>query len=50
MAYVDVSPPNDNTGFGFGTWSNYPYFHQKKIVAVSSMERGLFVLQPQVGA
>ena len=26
-----------------------PYFAQKKIVAVSSMDRGLFVLRPQVG-
>ncbi|HEX6417867.1 MAG TPA: choice-of-anchor B family protein, partial [Acidimicrobiales bacterium] len=50
VGWFDLYPENDNATFEGGTWSNYPYFHQKKIVAVSSMERGLFVLQPQVGA
>ncbi len=49
-AFFDVYPLNDNPTFEGGTWSNYPYFHQKKIVAVSSMERGLFVLQPRLGS
>jgi len=49
LAYFDLYPENDNTSFEGGTWSNYPYFHQKKIVAVSSMDRGLFVLQPRLG-
>lgn len=49
-AYFDVYPENDNGTFEGGTWSNYPYFHQKKIVAVSSIDRGLFILRPRVGA
>jgi choice-of-anchor B domain-containing protein len=47
--FFDVYPENDNPTFEGGAWSNYPYFHQPQIVAVSSMERGLFVLRPQVG-
>lgn len=50
VGWFDLYPENDNATFEGGTWSNYPYFHQKRIVAVSSMERGLFVLRPQVGA
>jgi len=49
VAYFDLYPDNDNLTFEGGTWSNYPYFHQKKVVAVSSMERGLFILQPRIG-
>jgi choice-of-anchor B domain-containing protein len=48
-AFFDVYPENDNASFEGGTWSNYPYFHQKKIVAVSSIDRGLFVLRPRGG-
>lgn len=48
VAYFDVFPDGD-AGFN-GTWSNYPYFHQKKIVAVSTMDRGLFILQPRIGS
>jgi choice-of-anchor B domain-containing protein len=44
LAYFDVYPENDNPSFEGGTWSNYPWFHQKDVVAVSSMDRGLFVL------
>ena len=43
--YFDVYPENDNASFEGGTWSNYPYFSQNRIVAVSSMDRGLFVLR-----
>ena len=50
VAYFDTYPENDNTSFEGGTWSNYPYFHQKKVVAVSSMDRGLFILQPRIGS
>ena len=39
----------NNASFEGGTWSNYPYFRQKKVVAVSSMDRGLFILQPRIG-
>jgi choice-of-anchor B domain-containing protein len=48
IAYFDVYPQNDDPIFE-GTWSNYPYFRQKKIVAVSSIDRGLFVLRPRGG-
>ena len=50
VAFFDVYPENENTSFEGGTWSNYPYFKQKKLVGVSSMERGLFLLQPRLGA
>jgi len=48
VAYFDVYPEDDNPTFDGGTWSNYPYFHQQDIVAVSSMDRGLFVLRPDL--
>ena len=50
VAFFDVYPENDNASFEGGTWSNYPYFKQKTIVAVSSIDRGLFVLRPRIGA
>jgi choice-of-anchor B domain-containing protein len=49
VAYFDVYPENDNAAFEGGTWSNYPYFRQKGVVAVTSMDRGLFILQPRIG-
>lgn len=49
VAYFDVYPENDNASFEGGTWSNYPYFSQKGIVAVSGIDRGLFILQPRLG-
>jgi hypothetical protein len=49
VAYFDVYPENDDATFEGGTWSNYPYFRQKGVVAVSSIDRGLFILQPRVG-
>jgi choice-of-anchor B domain-containing protein len=49
IAYFDVYPENDNASFEGGTWSNYAYFRQKNIVAVSSMDRGLFILRPRLG-
>jgi choice-of-anchor B domain-containing protein len=48
VAYFDVYPENDNPSFEGGTWSNYPYFRQRGVVAVSSIDRGLFILQPRV--
>jgi choice-of-anchor B domain-containing protein len=48
-AFFDVYPENDNASFEGGTWSNFPYYRQKKIVAVSSIDRGLFVLRPRGG-
>lgn len=47
-AFFDVYPENDNATFEGGTWSNYAYFGQKGIVAVSSIDRGLFILRPRV--
>jgi len=49
IGFFDVYPENDNATFEGGTWSNYPYFRQKNVVAVSSMDRGLFILQPRGG-
>ncbi|WP_199434678.1 choice-of-anchor B family protein [Qaidamihabitans albus] len=44
VAHFDVYPENDNASFEGGTWSNYPYFKQD-VVAVSTMDRGLFILK-----
>ncbi|MBA2508354.1 MAG: choice-of-anchor B family protein [Nocardioidaceae bacterium] len=46
VGYFDVYPENDNATFEGGTWSNYPYYDQR-VVAVSSIDRGLFVLKPR---
>lgn len=46
VGYFDLYPENDNPTFEGGTWSNYPYFKGERFVAVSSIDRGLFVLQP----
>ena len=44
--FFDLYPENDNPSFEGGTWSNYPYFSQNnRIVAVSSIDRGLFILR-----
>jgi choice-of-anchor B domain-containing protein len=48
VGFFDVYPEHDDPIFE-GTWSNYPYFRQKGIVAVSSIDRGLFIVQPRVG-
>lgn len=45
--FFDVYPENDDPTFEGGTWSNYPFFRQRNIVAVSSMDRGLFILRPR---
>ncbi len=47
VAYFDLYPENDDATFEGGTWSNYPYFKGERFVAVSSIDRGLFVLQPR---
>ncbi len=44
-AFFDVYPENDDPTFEGGTWSNYPYFKGERFVAVSSIDRGLFLLQ-----
>jgi choice-of-anchor B domain-containing protein len=47
VAFFDVYPPNNNTGFGFGTWSNYPWF-SSGVVAVHGYQ-GLFLVKPRLG-
>jgi choice-of-anchor B domain-containing protein len=49
LAYFDVYPEDDDPHFDGGTWSNYPYFRQKNIVGVGSMDRGFFVLRVRGG-
>jgi hypothetical protein len=48
VAFFDLYPENDNATFEGGTWSNYAYFGQKGVVAASSIDRGLFILQPRL--
>ncbi len=45
VAFFDMYPENDDASFEGGTWGNYPYFKRTGKVAVSSMDRGLFILQ-----
>jgi choice-of-anchor B domain-containing protein len=49
LAFFDMYPEDDDPHFDGGTWSNYPYFRQKNIVAATSMDRGLFVLRVRGG-
>ncbi|MBX2803547.1 MAG: choice-of-anchor B family protein [Myxococcales bacterium] len=46
VAHFDVYPDDDSRQF-LGTWSNYPWY-PSGIVAVSSIDGGLFVLAPQL--
>lgn len=46
IAFFDMYPEGDAPTFDGGSWSNYPYFKQKNIVAASSVDRGLFILRP----
>ena len=48
VAFFDVYPPNDDPGFSFGTWSNYPFFN-RNVVAVHGYQ-GLWLLRPRPGA
>lgn len=47
VAFFDVYPPNNDFGFGFGTWSNYPYF-KSGVVAVHGYQ-GLWLVKPRLG-
>ena len=49
VAFFDVYPPNDDPGFSFGTWSNYPYFEDPDIVVVHGYQ-GMFVVRPRLGS
>ena len=42
--FFDLYPVEDAVNFA-GTWSNYPYFASKTVIA-TGMEEGLFVLKP----
>lgn len=44
VAYFDLYPEADTASFDGGTWSNFPYFSTPGLIAVSSMDRGLFLL------
>ncbi len=44
IAWFDVEPDGEDLAGLNGTWSNYPYFGSG-VIAVTSMERGLFLLQ-----
>lgn len=47
VAFFDVYPPNNDAGFGFGTWSNYPFL-DSGVVAVHGYQ-GLWLLRPRLG-
>ena len=46
VAMFDVYPESDETGY-LGAWSVYPFFPSRAVV-VSAMDRGLFVLKPDL--
>ncbi len=48
IAFFDMYPENDNPSFEGGTWSNYPYFRDKTLVGVSSIDRGFFLLRTRL--
>jgi choice-of-anchor B domain-containing protein len=48
IGFFDVYPENDNPGFEGGTWSNYAWYGDESIVAVSTIDRGLFILETDV--
>ena len=49
IGFFDVYPENDNEGFEGGTWSNFSRYRDDDIVTVSSIDRGLFVLETDLG-
>ena len=46
VGFFDVYPASNSAAFN-GTWSNFPYF-ASGVVAVSHIEDGLFLLQPNI--
>lgn len=46
VGFFDVRPENNRRVFK-GTWSNFPFFARERIVGVSSIDRGLFILRPR---
>ncbi|HKJ56832.1 MAG TPA: choice-of-anchor B family protein [Nitriliruptoraceae bacterium] len=49
VGYFDMYPESEAANFDGGNWSNYPYFRQPNVVAASSIDRGLFILNPDAG-
>ena len=47
VAFFDVDPDRDDADYYGGTWSNYPFF-DSGIVIVSTIDRGLFILRPNL--
>lgn len=47
IGYFDVIPETDQAGYD-GSWSNYPYF-ESGVIAVTSMDHGLFLVKPIEG-
>ena len=46
VGFIDIYPASNSAAFN-GTWSNYPYF-ASGVVAVSHIEEGLFLVQPNL--
>ncbi|MGB1943080.1 MAG: choice-of-anchor B family protein [Flavobacteriales bacterium] len=46
VGFIDIYPSSNSAAFN-GTWSNYPYF-ASGVVAVSHIEEGLFLVQPNL--
>ena len=45
VGFFDTYPAHDSSGFGIGSWGNYPFFESGTVI-VSSIEEGLFILKP----
>merc|ERR1712224_322951 len=48
VGYFDTYPANDRKKFT-GAWSVYPFF-QSGLVAISSIDEGLFLVKPNLGS
>jgi choice-of-anchor B domain-containing protein len=46
VGFFDVYPPNDDPGFGFGTWSNFSF--DSGVVAIHGYQ-GLWLVKPRLG-
>ena len=47
VAYFDTYPDDDSANFN-GMWSNYPFLPSGNVIC-SDIERGLFILKPELG-
>ncbi|MDT8305364.1 MAG: choice-of-anchor B family protein [Anaerolineae bacterium] len=48
VAYLDTYPANDAPGWYHGAWTACPCFDDPGIVAVSTIDNGLFIVRPQL--